>query len=107
MASSLPARTAYVSLSGELDAFTEWKLNEALPDPAEVDNVIINLVRVTHLDSTALGQLVRFRHHFLEAGGQRENLVVILPRSGAARTVFEIAGLSQLFAIAEATGDAV
>jgi anti-anti-sigma factor len=94
-------RKAYVSLEGQLDIYSYSRLEEALPNPAEVENVVLNLLRVTYLDSLAVGRLVAFRRDFIEAGGTPENLVVVLPKSGGVRRIFEITGLTRMFSVVE------
>jgi anti-anti-sigma regulatory factor len=61
------------------------------------------MLSVTYLDSLAVGRFVKYRQQFIEAGGKPENLVIILPKTGTVRRVFEITGLLRIFAIAEAS----
>lgn len=98
-------RAHYVSLEGEFDVFSESRLVEALPNPAEVASVLIDLLRVKYVDSVAIGRLVAFRRDFLDAGGEPDNLVVLLPKTGGLRRIFEITGLSKMFAVAESGVD--
>ena len=96
-----PKRKAYVSLEGQLDIYSHSTLENALPNPAEVESVVIDLLRVSYLDSLAVGRLLAFRRDFLKAGGIPEDLVVVLPKSGGVRRIFEITGLTRMFAVDE------
>lgn len=77
----------------------------AMPDPAGASSVTINLKRASYLDSYALGKLVQYRRRFVEAGGDPLGIVLLLPKNGPARRVFEITGLVKLFGIVEAPAE--
>lgn len=91
---------AYVVLDGELDFSRRTELVAALPDAAVLRNVVINLTRVTYIDSFMLGSLVQFRANFIAGGGKPENIMLVLPRTGILERTFELTGLNKLFSIA-------
>jgi anti-anti-sigma factor len=98
----MPKRTVHVSLQGDLDFFYQSTLNAALPNPADAESIVIDLLRVTYVDSLAVGRFVKYRNEFIDAGGNAKNFVIILPKSGTVRRIFEITGLLRIFATAEA-----
>jgi anti-sigma B factor antagonist len=88
-----------VSASGEIDVATAPPLRErllALSASGE-PTVVVNLLGVTFLDSTALGVLVGALKRCREAGGDLP-LVIDEPRI---LRVFEITGLTGVFSIFE------
>ncbi|MFO7572758.1 MAG: STAS domain-containing protein [Gaiellaceae bacterium] len=83
--STLPVVVA----EGEVDAFAASDLEAALEEAGRLGNVVIDLRRVSFMDSTALGLVARAVRMRGEAG----RLVrVVLPR-GSARRIFEITAL--------------
>lgn len=93
---------AYVVLDGDLDISRRTELLAALPDASALKHVVINLTRVSYIDSFMLGSLVQFRANFIAAGGKPENVMLVLPRKGILERTFELTGLNKLFAIAYA-----
>lgn len=91
---------AYVVLDGDLDFSRRTELLAALPDPSALRNVVINLTRVTYIDSFMLGSLVQFRANFIAGGGKPENVMLVLPRTGILERTFELTGLNKLFSVA-------
>lgn len=91
---------AYVVLDGDLDITRKTELLAALPDASALKHAVINLSRVTYIDSFMLGSLVQFRANFIAAGGKPENLMLVLPRGGILERTFELTGLNKLFPIA-------
>ena len=92
--------TAYVVLDGDLDITRRTEVLAALPDARALKHAVINLTRVSYIDSFMLGSLVQFRANFVSSGGKPENLMLVLPRSGILARTFELTGLSKLFSIA-------
>lgn len=92
--------TAYVVLDGDLDVTRRVEVLAALPDARALRHAVINLTRVTYIDSFMLGSLVQFRANFLAASGKPENLMLVLPRGGILERTFELTGLNKLFSIA-------
>jgi anti-sigma B factor antagonist len=82
-------RVVVVWASGELDAFAVTDLEAAFAEVGEVRRVVADLERVSFMDSTALGVLVRRVRELREADA---DVRVVLPR-GTARRVFEITAL--------------
>jgi anti-sigma B factor antagonist len=95
-------------LRGELDISTAPHLKETL-DAAILDTVgafVIDLCSVEFLDSSAINVLVRARAML---GREDRELVVVCP-PGPVRRVFELTGISDLFALfpsREAAADAL
>lgn len=92
--------SAYVVLDGELDLSKRDEIAAALPAPDSIRGAVINLVYATYVDSTVLGVLVRFRRAFINHGGDPDNLIIVLAKSGPIRMTFEKTGLNRLFSIA-------
>lgn len=86
-----------VSVSGEIDVATAPQLREHLQDRMEAGSstVVVDLLAVTFLDSTALGVLVGALKRCHEAGGDLR-LVIDQPR---VLKLFEITGLTDVFSI--------
>jgi anti-sigma B factor antagonist len=86
-----------VVASGEVDAFVAPELDSAFAEVAHERRVVADLTRVSFLDSTALGVLVRGT----QALGERGAAVrVVLPR-GPARRIFELTELDGVLPLAE------
>lgn len=95
--SCVPGATRVVRLEGELDAFVAPQLREqlgsAIEDAAQDGMLVVDLARVTFLDSTILGALVGALRRMREAGGE---LKLVYPPHPASR-IFELTGLDTLF----------
>jgi len=89
--------TALVLASGELDAFAAPDLAAAFSELAGTRRVVADLTRVSFMDSTALGEIVRAARARDELGAA---LRVVLP-DGAARRIFEITALDRALPVAE------
>jgi len=88
---------AVVSVQGEIDVATAPQLRERLQRRASAGagTIVVDLLGVTFLDSTALGVLVGALKRSREAGGELR-LVIEQPRI---LKVFEITGLTDVFSI--------
>jgi anti-sigma B factor antagonist len=86
-----------VSATGEIDIATAPGLREQLESTMDRAGglVVVDLLGVTFIDSTALGVLIGALKRCQEAGGSMR-LVVAEPR---VLKVFEITGLTELFSI--------
>jgi anti-sigma B factor antagonist len=86
-----------VSVVGEIDIATAPSLREILETTIDggVQVVVVNLLGVTFIDSTALGVLIGALKRCNEAGGSMR-IAVSDPR---VLKVFEITGLTDLFSI--------
>jgi anti-sigma B factor antagonist len=94
-----------LTAEGELDAYNAPRLSESL-GAAEVgmlDLFVADLSKVSFLDSTALGVLVRTVKDVVERGGQAR---VVLPTT-MARRIFEITTLDRVLPIAQSRADAL
>jgi anti-sigma B factor antagonist len=94
-------RVAVVDAHGELDAFSASALGDAFAEVAADDRVLIDLSRVSFMDSTALGLVVKTVNEITDRGG---DLRLVLP-TRSARRIFEITTLDRVLPI-EATRDA-
>ncbi len=94
-----------VSASGEIDVATAPPLRDRLQalTSSGKSTVVVDLLGVTFLDSTALGVLVGALKRCREAGGDLP-LVIAEPRI---LKVFEITGLTGVFPIFESVREAV
>lgn len=92
-------RPPVIAVSGEIDVATAPQLRECLHGViAQGDaTVVLDLLGVTFLDSTALGVLVGALKRCREAGGDLQ-VVVADPRI---MKIFEITGLTSVFTIAD------
>jgi anti-sigma B factor antagonist len=92
---------ACVTATGELDAFVAPDLTAALDELGDAGGVLFDLARVSFLDSTALGLVVRAVREIAERGGDAR---VVLPQS-AARRIFEITTLDRVLPVAQSRDD--
>jgi anti-sigma B factor antagonist len=94
-----------VSASGEIDVATAPPLRDRLQalGSSGASTVVVDLLGVTFLDSTALGVLVGALKRCREAGGDLP-LVIDEPRI---LKVFEITGLTGVFPIFDSVREAV
>jgi len=90
-------RAMIVVGSGELDAFAAPDLGSAFAELRGERFVVADFDRVTFMDSTALGLIVRASRELAETGIA---LRIVLP-SGSARRIFEITALDRVLPVAE------
>lgn len=88
-----------IAVSGEIDVATAPQLRETLHAAIAEGQatIVLDLLGVTFLDSTALGVLVGARKRCREAGGDL-HVVVADPRIVK---IFEITGLTSVFSIVD------
>lgn len=93
------ATSPVIAVSGEIDVATAPQLRECLHRVIAQGEatVVLDLLDVTFLDSTALGVLVGALKRCRELGGEL-NIVVADPRIVK---IFEITGLTNVFTIAD------
>jgi anti-sigma B factor antagonist len=96
-------RYAIVLAAGELDAFAAPDLDSAFTEVRGEQRVLADLDRVSFMDSTALGLIVRAARELDEIGVE---LRVVLP-SGSARRIFEITALDRVLPVAATRQEAV
>ncbi len=91
--------------SGELDLYVAPDLRRKVFDlvAGGVDRVVIDLLDVTFVDSTALGVLVELAKRVRMRGGS----MTVICRDRNILRVLEITGLSRLFRISESIPDAI
>lgn len=95
--------TAVVSAAGELDAFAAPDLAAAFVRVDGGDHLLVDLVGVSFLDSTALGVVVRA---IREVDERRRSARVVLP-TGPARRIFEITTLDRVLPVADTRAEAL
>lgn len=90
-----------IRLDGELDAYNAPRLRERLhtviEGRGELDVLVVDLERVSFLDSTVLGMLVGCLRRLRERGGE---LQLVYP-TGTAERIFVLTGLDAVFPRAE------
>lgn len=94
-----------LTASGELDAYSAPELRERL-DEAHADDArpfLADLSKISFLDSTALGVLVRALKDEVERGRPAR---VVLPET-TARRIFEITMLDRALPVADSRADAL
>lgn len=89
-------RVSVIRASGELDAFAAPDLMSAFLGIRGAARVLADLARVSFMDSTALGVVVRSVRELREEGAVVQ---VVLP-TGAARRIFEITTLDRVLPVA-------
>lgn len=89
--------------SGELDAFAAPDLTAAFGETAASAAVLADLERVSFLDSTALGVVVRAVRALQDA---EVPVRVVLPE-GAARRIFEITTLDRVLPVSASRDEAL
>jgi anti-anti-sigma factor len=94
-----------VTAGGELDAFNAEELAAALGEAGDgtVDRLVIDLGRVSFLDSTVLGLVVRKVNETVDRGGHAR---LVLPETSA-RRIFEITTLDRVLPLAPSRRDAL
>ena len=98
--------TRIVSPTGEIDAHSAPRLRSTIVDElgdAAVMHLVVDLSRVSFLDSSALGVLVGTLKRMRERDGR---LDIVLPSSHA-RRVFEITALDRVLALHETLAEAL
>jgi anti-sigma B factor antagonist len=95
--------TAVVLASGELDAYAAPDLVAAFAAVAGSQSVVADLTRVSFLDSTALGEIVRAARAREELGA---GLRIVLPE-GPARRIFEMTQLDRALPVADTLTGAI
>ena len=94
---------AVLTAQGELDAYAAPDLASGLDEVGTPGPFVADLSKVSFMDSTALGALVRA---FKEAGARGVDARVVLPES-AARRIFEITTLDRILPIAASRTQAI
>jgi anti-anti-sigma factor len=99
------ADAVVLTAEGEFDAYTAPALSDALEGAGldELDLLVADLSKVSFLDSTALGLLVRTVKGVVERGGQAR---VVLPDT-TARRIFEITTLDRVLPVAASRSEAL
>jgi anti-sigma B factor antagonist len=95
--------TAVVLASGELDAYAAPDLVAAFAALGDSPSVVADLTRVSFLDSTALGEIVRAARTRKELG---TGFRIVLP-AGPARRIFEMTQLDRALPVAETRSAAI
>ena len=96
-------RTRILLAAGEVDAFAAPDLVSAFLEIHGATHVLVDLTRVSFMDSTALGAIVR---NVRELGEDGAVVQVVLP-SGSARRIFEITTLDRVLPVAGTRDEAL
>ncbi len=96
-------RSRVVLATGEVDAFAAPDLVSAFLEIHGASRVLVDLARVSFMDSTALGAVVRNVRRLGEDGAE---VKVVLP-SGSARRIFEITTLDRVLPVARSRDEAL
>jgi anti-sigma B factor antagonist len=94
---------AVLTAQGELDAYAAPDLTSGLEEAGTPGPFVADLSRVSFMDSTALGVLVRA---LKDAAARGVAARVVLPRS-AARRIFEITTLDRVLPVADSPSAAL
>jgi anti-sigma B factor antagonist len=96
-------KEVFVSVTGEIDAYTAPKLREELLPLAEGKNKVItvNLKDVSYLDSTGLGVFVGMFKQL----NKNEGELRLVELSDRLKRLFNITGLSHIMSISDNTED--
>jgi anti-anti-sigma factor len=94
---------AIVQGRGELDAFSAPELERIVEEVRDAGRVVLDLERVSFLDSTILGLVVRCSREVDARGGAMR---VVLP-ANSARRIFEITTLDRVLPVAASCETAV
>jgi anti-sigma B factor antagonist len=94
---------AVLTAQGELDAYAAPDLSSGLDEAAGEGPFVADLSKVSFMDSTALGVLVRA---FKDAAARGLDARVVLPAS-AARRIFEITTLDRVLPVADSPAAAL
>jgi anti-anti-sigma factor len=92
-----------VQAAGEIDAYSAPQLEAKLRDASGQPRIVIDLSRVSFLDSTAVGAVVRGLRELQENGSE---VRIVLP-AGPARRIFEITTLDRVLPISATRADAL
>ena len=99
----VPAGTAVVRVSGELDLATVPRLEEALARRPATEGLVIDLTGCTFVDSSCLRVLVRLARETEEAGGKA---VIVATDPGILR-VLEITALDTVLPVQPSVDEAL
>jgi anti-anti-sigma factor len=85
------AGTTIVSLDGSFDLAQRGKMSDAFSAALGSHLIVVDCLRATYLDSTALGCILRLRREAIE--NHRE--LVVVASSSRVKRLFELCGLAQ------------
>lgn len=96
---------AVLDVAGELDIYTSPKLKTAIQDLISEGHakLVVNLLKTTYLDSTALSVLTGALKQARENGGD----LAVVYNQPQIEKIFSITGLHDVFPVFHAEGDAV
>ena len=92
-----------VSATGELDAFLAPQLEHAFSQTVDDGLLVVDLSRVSFIDSTALGMVTRAIRGL---GDYERTARIVLPR-GSARRIFEITTLDRVLPLSDSRESAL
>ncbi len=86
-----------IVLDGELDLSAKDALTERLHEATDADVAVIDLSRVTYLDSTAIHCFIELKNRMIGRG--HAGVVKLLSPHDRIRKIFELCDLNRLFPI--------
>ena len=102
---ALDGSTHLLAVHGELDLATVGELRRRIAAAfgTGAQQLVIDLSRVTHMDSTGLAELISAHQRAMELRGR----LILVVTSASIRRTLEIRGVVNLFTIAESRDDAL
>jgi anti-sigma B factor antagonist len=89
---TIPSGTV-LALAGEFDLAQTPRLRDAFQRVVGQSTVVLDMSRVTYMDSTTLGALTQLRTRLADDGGA----LILVGVSGVSKRLFDITGLVKIF----------
>jgi anti-anti-sigma factor len=103
--SEISAGTTVMTLHGEYDIFTKYRLVEALERVADVPNVIIDLTPCTFLDSSVI--TVLFSRCYADRADHHRAMLVLPDTDGIVNRTIRLTRVGELLPVYESVGCAL
>jgi len=105
MSEVLSSSAWVVAVTGELDIATVPGLRDALTEATErgITEVVVDLSRVTFVDSVAVGAILRAKQRL----GPTGRMAVVVPSQSYAGVIFDVVGVRSIVDVCEARAAAV
>lgn len=87
---------ATIRIAGRIDAVVAPQLRQELAAHGDQQRIVVDLDAVDFLDSSGLAALVKAWREQSNAGRE---LALVMPRSEAAKRVFDLTGFAELFEV--------
>lgn len=92
-----------ISLEGEFDFSQRSRLTDAFATAKSARAVVVDFTKASYIDSTVIACLIELHRALLDHGGR----IVLAGLDAPFRRVFEVSGLSSMFASAATIAEAV